>query len=188
MNNDSTFPVTVAVARYAKPAHGDALESWAHALCTSARDFPGFLGSNVRTSDRGGAVEIVIGLSFSHPQDLSAWEQSEQRAGHLRHGDVLTEGSDVGLTVDDFLGNGAFGSRPGRPAVAPARWKTAVVVWLALYPVATLSNFALSPHLRQLPVAMGTLITTLLLVPFVVWVGVPAVHRGWNLVSARRRA
>jgi antibiotic biosynthesis monooxygenase (ABM) superfamily enzyme len=64
----------------------------------------------------------------------------------------------------------------GRPAMPP-RWKTAVVVWLAIYPSITLILWLLGPTIQGLPLAVRTLVITVPLVPLMTFVVVPVVQR-----------
>jgi antibiotic biosynthesis monooxygenase (ABM) superfamily enzyme len=62
------------------------------------------------------------------------------------------------------------------------RYKTAVVIWLAIYPALTLTLALLGGVLAPLPLFLRTLILTGLLVPIMVYALVPAVTRllaGW---------
>ncbi len=184
MTEQARFPVTVAVRRRAKPDSVGALMKWGQDLCATARDHPGFIGSDLSVRGQGAAAELVIGLSFDTSESLASWERSEQRIEHLASSHTLTEGPVIGMTVAEF-DRGMFGGRPGQVAVAPPRWKTAVAVWLALFPAAVLLNSFVVPRLPDLPVALSTLLSTALLVPFVVWAGVPIVHRVWERVARR---
>lgn len=187
MSTHPTFPVTVAVRRRVAPERVGELEGWAHSLCGSARGYAGFLGSEVSVRDHGGVMEVVTGISFRTSADLIAWERSDDRDRHLAMSAQLTEGPVTGVTVAD-LDSGLFGELPGRVAVAPARWKTAVAVWLALFPAALVVNVFLLPRVDSLPTVLATLMSTLLLVPFVVWCGMPVVHFFWGRIANRMHA
>jgi antibiotic biosynthesis monooxygenase (ABM) superfamily enzyme len=69
----------------------------------------------------------------------------------------------------------------GQPESVP-RYKTAVIIWLAIYPALTLTLALLGGVLAPLPLFLRTLVLTGLLVPMMVYVLVPAVTRllaGW---------
>ncbi len=65
---------------------------------------------------------------------------------------------------------------------APPRWKTAVIIWLGIYPTITTIIWLLSPFIADFPLPVKTLCLTLLAVPVMVWVMLPALQRmlrGW---------
>jgi antibiotic biosynthesis monooxygenase (ABM) superfamily enzyme len=161
MKGIPTLPVTVAVSLRAKPSHETILHDRLTALCTSAAAFPGHLASDMRTAGGPGAREVIVKLSFQCAADLLAWEHSEQRAGHLRDCELSMEGPRRPLTLDD-LDSGLIGDPPGQLATAPARWRTALWVWIALFPTSVAMNFLLVPHLGALPVVLRPFVTTIL--------------------------
>jgi antibiotic biosynthesis monooxygenase (ABM) superfamily enzyme len=59
----------------------------------------------------------------------------------------------------------------------PPRWKTAVVVWLAIYPSITLILWLAGPEMQSWPLAVRTLVVTLGVVPLMVFVLIPAFQR-----------
>jgi antibiotic biosynthesis monooxygenase (ABM) superfamily enzyme len=59
----------------------------------------------------------------------------------------------------------------------PPRWKTAVVVWLAIYPSITLILWLTGPTMQSWPLAVRTLVVTLGVVPLMVFVLIPAFQR-----------
>ena len=59
----------------------------------------------------------------------------------------------------------------------PPKYKTSVVVWLAIYPLVTLVQLLLGPWLSQFPLPVATLILTLLLVPLMTYVMMPLLER-----------
>jgi uncharacterized protein len=63
-----------------------------------------------------------------------------------------------------------------RPPIPP-RYKSAVVIWLAIYPALTVTLFLLGPVLTPLPLVLRTLVLTVILVPAMVYLLVPGVQR-----------
>lgn len=59
----------------------------------------------------------------------------------------------------------------------PPRWKTAVVGWLAVYPLITLLLWLLRPLVGGQPLPVQTLVLTLLMVPLSTFVTMPLVAR-----------
>ena len=59
------------------------------------------------------------------------------------------------------------------PTPHPPRWKTAIVVWIAIYPSITLLSWFAGPWLQQLPLMVRTLVITGMLVPLLVFILLP---------------
>lgn len=63
------------------------------------------------------------------------------------------------------------------PPVPPKKWKTALVIWIAIYPALTILVALFGEHLMRLPLALRTLVMTGILVPLLVFVLVPALNK-----------
>ena len=64
----------------------------------------------------------------------------------------------------------------------PSRWKMALLIWLAIYPCITLLFLFFGERLVLLPVPLRTLVVTLILVPLLSFVLLPALQKlfaGW---------
>ncbi len=59
----------------------------------------------------------------------------------------------------------------------PPRWKTAIVVWLAIYPSITLIQWLVGPKIQGWPLALRTFAITAGVVPLMVYLLVPAFQR-----------
>ena len=73
------------------------------------------------------------------------------------------------------------------PPARPPRYKQAVLTRLAVYPALTLTLAVLGPFMETWPLALRTLLVTVLLVPLVVYVILPLLNRafrGWLYPSA----
>ena len=70
------------------------------------------------------------------------------------------------------------------PPVRPPRYKLAVITWLGVYPILTLTLALLGPMMENWPLPLRTLLVTVLLVPLLVYVIFPLLNRafrGWLL-------
>ena len=65
--------------------------------------------------------------------------------------------------------DGWFGAAGARPP----RWKQAVAIWLAFFPVSLLFNFGLGPLLSELDLFSRVLVSTLALTPLMVYLFIP---------------
>lgn len=59
----------------------------------------------------------------------------------------------------------------------PPKWKTAILVWLAIYPSITALFLLFGERLLLLAPALRTLVLTLILVPLMVFVLLPALQK-----------
>lgn len=66
----------------------------------------------------------------------------------------------------------------------PPRWKTALLIWLGIYPTVTLVSWIIGVYATDLPLPLRTLCLTVIVVPIMVWVMMPvlqkALHRWLN--------
>jgi antibiotic biosynthesis monooxygenase (ABM) superfamily enzyme len=63
------------------------------------------------------------------------------------------------------------------PPAMPPRWKTAVVVWLAIYPCITFVLWLVGPKIQDWPLAVRTLAITVAVVPLMVFLLIPGLQR-----------
>ncbi len=165
------LPVTVVVSRRPAPGMEDALLQWADGIVAAASGFPGHLSAEMYPPSAPDREDLVMAFSFASAQALSEWEHSSVRREWLDRAAPLVEGETRAHAVSGF--EGIFAPSVHANASPPPRWKTATVIAVALYPASLLISWLLVPHLMSLPVALRVLITTAIVVPFMVWVGVP---------------
>lgn len=158
----TTLPVTVAATRRARAGQEDGLVRWADELCAAAGRTAAGVTCRVDRRRRYGSVTVTVVVTFPSAAQAHAWERSPERAAVLARGDALTDGA------------------PAAPALLPGgaagpRWRTTLIVWAGLFPFALAVNLAAGGALDRLPVLPRTLVTTAVLVPLAVYVGIPAV-------------
>jgi uncharacterized protein len=77
------------------------------------------------------------------------------------------------------------------PPTAPPRYKLALVTWAGAYAMITLIIWLLGPAMAGWPLALRTLVISVLMVNALTWVVLPALtrlFRGWLLGSTRAPA
>ena len=171
MSPSAPLPVTVLVSRVARDRDDSALAGWADDLCRDAAGFPGHLASRVETEAASGRASVRIGVTFASAADLVGWERSLTRRRRLAEVDAIAEGPPVALSVAD-LERWSMATRPARAS----RLRSAILIWVALFPPALLLNALLMPALGHRPVLERTLLLTLVLVPVVVFGTLPVLH------------
>ena len=83
----------------------------------------------------------------------------------LRGSDLFANPSEHRVSgIDGWFGN--TGQRP-------PRWKQAVAIWLAFFPVSLLFNFVCAPLLGELALLPRVLVSTLALTPLMVYLFIP---------------
>jgi antibiotic biosynthesis monooxygenase (ABM) superfamily enzyme len=179
-DSPSGLPVTVVLARRPAPGREQDLLDWAGRIVEAASRFPGHLGAQVFPPDASDHPDLVVAFSFATAAALSEWEHSDERRVLLDAAKSLVVGEARAHTVSGF--EGIFSYAPGQAVGPPPRWKTAVVIGLAIYPMSLLLGWLLAPHLADWNVALRVLATTLIVVPYMSWLGVPYLSRwmsGW---------
>ena len=171
------LPVTVVVSRRPAAGREAALAAWAQGLLDLAGRFPGYLAGEVMsTHDAEG--DLVVAISWANADAVHFWERSEERDAWLARADDLLEGPARPQLVSGFESIFA----PSASSTPVPRWKTAVVIALAIYPASLVVNLVLGPAIAGWPLPLRVLVTTAVLVPFMVWAGVPWLSRrldGW---------
>ena len=162
----STAPVTLMVAR--RVAHGRyrAFIAWLNEGRDLAADFAGYLGSGVLAPPPGDNEYQII-FRFRDADTLAAWEHSASRRAWLSRGSGLFEAPHehraVGLDRWFADANGQ----------TPPRWKQAVAIWLAFFPVSLLFQLLAGSALATLPLVAKVLVSTLVLTPLMVFLFIP---------------
>ncbi|MFD2642099.1 antibiotic biosynthesis monooxygenase [Pseudomonas japonica] len=171
----STPPVTLMLARRAAEGRYQDMIAWLHEGEQLATDFPGYLGSGVLAPPPQGD-EFQIIFRFVDEKTLHAWEFSASRSAWLARGNGLFEQPTEKRVsgIEGWFGNDA--------AQRPPRWKQAVAIWLAFFPVSLAFNLLFGHWLAELSLLPRILLSTLGLTPLMVYLFIPLSTRclaGW---------
>ncbi|MGW5668024.1 antibiotic biosynthesis monooxygenase [Micromonospora sp. NPDC003776] len=186
MTTTQAVPVTVAVARRADPARTDEMVAWMRAGTALAESFPGFLGAGFVQSAPG-SPEWHVMYRFADAETLRRWEESPQRNWWLDSAQGIVEHTRVerrtGIegwfdppvdhVVEKFVAGHA---EPAAPA-APPRWKQAVTIWLAFFPLSLTATLLTARFIADVPLALRTLLMTLCLTPLMTYLVLPRITR-----------
>ncbi|HBL65381.1 MAG TPA: antibiotic biosynthesis monooxygenase, partial [Achromobacter sp.] len=110
-------------------------------------------------------------LRFTDEASLLRWEKSLPRRMWLERGANLVRAS------HEHRVKGTDGWFAPKAASAPPRWKQAVSIWLAYFPVLLVFSILVSEHLSALPVFWRVLITSVILTPIMVFICIPVISR-----------
>ncbi|MFE5493649.1 antibiotic biosynthesis monooxygenase [Streptomyces virginiae] len=150
--------VTVVVTHRVHPSSVDDFLDWQRRMSLEESRFEGFRGTEVFRPIEGLQDEWTTLYRFDSAAHLDAWLTSDKRQ------EVLAEGrrfSDFKLrTIDNSFGSWFAFEENGRELPPPSETKTAVAVWVGLYPTVVLLTLALHP--LGMPLWLGLLVGNLL--------------------------
>ncbi|MGW8779924.1 antibiotic biosynthesis monooxygenase [Streptomyces sp. NPDC055796] len=151
--------VTVVVTHRVHPDHVDDFLRWQRAMSEEETKFPGFRGTEIFRPIEGLQDEWTTLYRYDSAEHLDAWLTSEERRRMLTEGEKF---SDFKLsTIENSFGSWFAFEENGREAPPPpSETKTAIAVWVGLYPTVVLLALALSP--LKLPIWLGLLVGNLL--------------------------
>jgi uncharacterized protein len=172
----TTGPVTVSITRRVAPGHAEKMTAWVRAGSSLAERFPGFLGTGwVRPGPDSDEWHMLY--RFDSPASLAHWEASTEREWWLASALGLVEHA----RKERRTGIEGWFDPPEerdvedlQPAPAPPpRWKQAVMIWFAFFPLSlamTLIVGALAPDLAVVP---RVLVSTIAMTPIMTYLVLP---------------
>lgn len=169
------MPVTAVIARRPAPGREAELLAWADDFTAAAAGFDGHTETRVFAPMPPDNEDLVIAMTFDTAEHLAAWERSGMRAALREQARPLVEGRPRAFAASGL--EAILGGQPGEAVVPPPRWKTAIVIIIAVYPLTLLSQWLLAPHIGDWPLLLRALPTSLLLPVYVAYVGGPVVSR-----------
>ncbi|MCW2843134.1 MAG: Antibiotic biosynthesis monooxygenase [Nocardioides sp.] len=180
-------PVTVSITRHLDPGREHEMVSWIQAGIALAERFPGFLGAGwVRPGADSETWHMLY--RFHDTESLSSWESSHERqwwrdsAGGLG---VVESRMERRTGIEGWFDDPTTRDlRDLRLApAAPPRYKQAVVIWLAFFPLSLLVAWLFGQVAPGLPLVERALASTLLMTPVMTYVVLPRMTRalGWWL-------
>ncbi|MGK5522779.1 antibiotic biosynthesis monooxygenase [Micromonospora sp. URMC 107] len=186
MTMTHALPVTVAVARRTDPARTSEMVAWMRAGTALAEAFPGFLGSGwVRSAPGSGEWHVIY--RFADPETLRRWEESPQRHWWLSSAQGIVEHTRVERRTgvegwfdpqrEHVAETVPVGAEPTAPPPSPPRWKQAVTIWLAFFPLSLTATLLTSRYLPDVPLAARVLMMTLTLTPLMTYLVLPRITR-----------
>jgi antibiotic biosynthesis monooxygenase (ABM) superfamily enzyme len=147
--------VTVVVSHRVAPEQTERFLAWQREVFETERKFRGFRGSEVFRPVEGVQDEWTICYRFDNAENLDAWLTSRDRR-KLLHDNDFTEFTL--RRIDHSFGN--WFSTPDAAGEPPSDFRTAIAVWMGLYPTVVLLTLLTSP--LGMPLWLGMLIGNLL--------------------------
>jgi len=150
--------VTVVITHRVHPDQVDDFLDWQDRMSQAESRFEGYRGTELFRPVAGLQDEWTTLYRFDSAEHLDAWLTSPQRREVLAEGEKFNEFKL--RTVDNSFGSWFAFEENGREAPPPSELKTAIAVWVGLYPTVVLLTLALSP--LKLPLWFGLLVGNLL--------------------------
>lgn len=177
--------VTWIITHQVRPDRIEEWEEWIKGITAVAAGYPGYQGLTV-IRPKAGDNEYVNVVRFATYEDLRRLEQSPERAEWLRKLEPLVSQAPVYQTETGLEG---FFMSPGQEAIVPPpKYKMAVLVLAAIYPlilivVPILGWIFPGQAYVAVPITIGpeffvrTLVTAVILVILMTWVAMPQLTR-----------
>lgn len=147
--------VTVVVSHRVDPARVDEFLAWQADVCRAESGFPGFCGSEIFRPVDGVQDDWTITYKFDTAEHLDAWLTSDARR------ELLADNRFSEFTlrrIDHSFGTWFdYGATDAPP---PSDFKTAIAVWMGLYPTVVLLTLLTAP--LHMPLWLGMLVGNLL--------------------------
>ncbi|MFD5426602.1 antibiotic biosynthesis monooxygenase [Streptomyces sp. NPDC127084] len=150
--------VTVVITHHVHPDHVDEFLDWQSRMNQAKSRFEGFRGTEIFRPIEGLQDEWTTLYRFDSAEHLDTWLTSAKRQEILAEGEKF---EDYRLrTIDNSFGSWFAFNEDGTEAPPPSETKTAIAVWVGLYPTVVLLTLVLSP--LHMPLWIGLLIGNLL--------------------------
>jgi antibiotic biosynthesis monooxygenase (ABM) superfamily enzyme len=134
----------------------EVFEDWRRRIFAEMQRWEGFLGTESFDALEAGEPEFIVVVRFDSREHLDAWLKSPVRKAFIR---------EMRAYVDDFavrrIGSGFEGwFDTSREIAPPARWRQALLILSALFPVIMTMRHVLAPlfHVMPMPAAFLVLL------------------------------
>jgi uncharacterized protein len=150
--------VTVVVTHRVNAENVAEFLTWQERLRLAESKFQGFRGTELFRPIEGVQDEWTALYRYDNAADLDKWLISNERQELLSEGEKFSDFRS--RTIDNSFGSWFAFDEHGAEAPPPSETKTAVAVWVGLYPTVVILTLAVSP--LKMPLWLGLLIGNLL--------------------------
>ena len=165
---------SVVITRRVRSGCEAAYEALLHGLLEDTKGFSGFQGAQVLRPKRPHRLEYQVTLHFENRQAKERWARSEERR---RWVDGMKALADTPM-ITTLTGLEVWFTLPaeGHTKTAP-RYKTALLVWAAVFPTVLVFSTLLSRLPLEMPAVLSVFVVTVLAIPVVVYIVLPRLTR-----------
>ena len=150
--------VTVVVTHRVSPENVEDFLAWQDRLRVAEGEFAGFRGTELFRPVEGVQDEWTALYRYENAADLDKWLISKERLDLLAEGAKFSEFRSN--TIDNSFGSWFAFDEHGKQVPPPSDTKSAIAVWVGLYPTVMLLSLALSP--LGMPLWLSLLVGNLL--------------------------
>lgn len=175
--HQDTDRTSIVVTRRVRPGCEAAYEALLNGLLEDAKRFPGFQGAQVLRPTSPDRLKYQITLHFENRQAQERWVGSKGRRRWVEKIDAL-EGTS-GITMLAGLEAWLSLSAESRTNKAP-RYKTAFVIWTAVFPTVFVVSTLLSWLPFAMPLLLSVFVITAITVPTSIYILIPRLYRLFN--------
>ena len=174
MNVENTSKtVTSVISRSIRPGYEKDYDDWVQRYLALERKAPGYLGTTIILPGGTSSNVRYIIRRFTDKASMQVWDNSQESKKLLdeansystRHYETTT-GLETWFAVPDL-----------KSAVAPPRWKMAIVVFIAAYAISLLSRSILNPSIGHWPLLANGIIFTAILTIGLTYFALPILNR-----------
>jgi len=137
-----------------RPEREEDFRDWRRRILAEARKWEGFLGTESFDTLDSAQPEFVVVVRFNNRANLDAWLTSRPRQVFMKEVQGYVEHYHLRRIGTGF--EGWFDTSESKPP--PARWRQALLVLTALFPVIMLMRQILAPVFASLPVPVAFLL------------------------------
>ena len=167
--------VTVVWSRRAKPGMQTSLENVIERLAKAMATAGGYEGVVTLRPQVGHPPIFTMVAHFASQDDLDAWVKSEIRGRLYAEAEGLSVG---GLNVQQAAGLEGWFQMPGQPLVVPPpRYKTAIITWIAIFPLLVIANLIATALLGRVSPLVRLIPVSIVLIALMTWVVMPQMTR-----------
>ncbi|HIK18562.1 MAG TPA: antibiotic biosynthesis monooxygenase [Leptolyngbyaceae cyanobacterium M33_DOE_097] len=176
-SNESSYQVTAVISHIVRPGREQGYEEWFHGIAAAARKFKGHLGvSTIRPNDQA-HPEYVVMLKFDRYDNLKTWLESDIRRQWLERLQPLIEQPE---TVQTLTGLETWFALPKRLRQPPPRYKMAIVTWVGVQIVTSLTSYFLESSFASLPRFINLAVSNVIVVIALTYFVMPQLTRLFN--------
>ena len=166
--------VATLFSRRVQSGFEERYEEWLAGISTASKSFPGNLGTTI-VRPSGDRREYVTIIHFEDSTRLEGWLESAERSAWLEKLEQIPVEFEE---VRPLTGLESCFVLPGESApMTPPRYKTAILVFLGLYPLVLSLGVLMEPLVSSLPRPLGVFLSLTVSVPLMVYFVLPTLTR-----------